>query len=262
MATINNGSRFIYANQTSDEFNVLGFVTFGSSDETSNDEESNIITSTTPDIDTWHLHEIEKSAPLQFPLTICSADGKFIDSENERALKKWLCKKQRYWLQVEQNDLSNIYYNCIIVNPQKVDAGKMSAGIRFQVICDSNHAWSGLITKKYTTTNGALTFNFNNISDYDEFILSPTLIITSNIDQNISIKNNTTNKTITINNCKANEVITLDGSNELSESSIGRILVNDWNVEFLEMRSGLNNITLTGNFTMQIQYRLPIRVGG
>jgi hypothetical protein len=177
-------------------------------------------------------------------------------------MKKWLCKKQRDWFCVDQPDLSDVYFCCVFVNPRPSNAAKMTAGYDLQCVCDSNHAWSGLKTKKYTTVNGTLSFNFNNYNDYDDYELCPTMIITSNANQNIRIDNNTTGEYVTINNCVADEVITIDSYNNLQESSTGRILVEDWNVEYLTFQSGVNNVTLTGDFTMELQYRLPIRIGG
>jgi hypothetical protein len=260
--TINETSKFIYANQNSEEYGLI-LCNIGSIDTQSNDEESELLTSTTPYIDRWHFLGMQKSAPLQFKITVCQINGEFIDADLERQIKKWLCKRDGYhWLQFDQDDLSNIYYRCILRNPQKISVGKYSGGMSFDIICDSQNAWSKLYSKPYSTVGGTLTFKFNHVCDYDDYELCPMMTITSLANQNISIKNNTTNKTITINNCTSGEIITLDSENEISETSANRVLVNDWNVEYLELVSNINNITLTGNFKLQLDYRLPIRIGG
>lgn len=256
-----NGYRFIYAGRDSEEFGMLK-CTFGAQSFETNDEESNIRLSKNPFKETWDFHGIEYTAPLQFKMTIAKSSGDFINSDEQRELKKWLCKGSFNWLQVEQNDMNNIVYYCIINNPRPVDVGNLTGGLEFQVTCDTFHAWSGSYKKKYTTVNGTLTFNFNNVTDYDNYILYPTLSIKPTINGNITIKNNSAYKTITINNCVTTEIITMDSKNDIIESSSGRILLDDWNKNFLELKPNNNNITLTGNFVLDMEYRLPIRVGG
>jgi hypothetical protein len=79
---------------------------------------------------------------------------------------------------------------------------------------------------------------------------------------NISIKNNTTNETVTINNCSLNEVVTLSCFSDKIISSTGRNLMSDWNKFTLGIAENINSFTLTGNFKVDFQYRLPIRIGG
>ena len=255
-----NGSRIIYANQSSDEFGVfVGHIQ--TINEDTNDEETNIIQSKNRFKNTWDFHGLEQSAPLKFKMTLIKLDGTYIDSNDQRMLKKWLCKSNFNWLQVEQDDLNDINYFCIITNPRPVNVGVYTGGLEVDITCNSGIAWSEINKKSYTS-NTTYTFNFNLITDYDDYILSPIATIKPTSDGNISIKNNTTNKTITINNCVTTETIIMDGNKDIIESSNNRVLLDSWNKQFLEIISGSNSITLTGNFTMILEYRLPIRIGG
>lgn len=256
--TINDGFRFIYANQSSDEFGVFK-GSFGN-DTDSNDEASSLITSKTMFQEKWSLHGIEGSEPLKFKLTIAKSDGTYFDAYEERAIKKWLCKKKRHWLYIDQDDLANVGYYCILLNPQKVSVGLKSAGISFDVICDSNHAWSDLRTQRKLSSDG--TFQFIYHSDFDEDVLAPVFTITPLTDGNIKIENKTTKEEVSINNCITTEIITMDCENEIIESSTGRVLLDNWNRRFLQIIEGVNVIELTGNFVLDMEYRLPVRVGG
>lgn len=261
--TINDGYKFIYANNSSDEFNVMLCQIGSNTGNSTNDEKTKIITSKSPFKDTWDLHYVENTEELQFKIIICDKDGKYIDSFKQRELKRWLCKNdKRYWLQIDQVDLADVYYYCIISNPNPINASKYTIGLEFDVICDSSHAWSNLYKKTYETIGNTLNFEFNNIADFDDYILYPTAIITSYGNGNISIKNNTTGDSVIINNCKTNEVIIIDSKNDNIESNLNRMLLDDWNKNVVELIAGVNDITLTGNFTMKLEYRLPIRVGG
>jgi len=253
--------RFVYADQSSLDFDIWGFVTIGNQRGQSNDEETNPNMTKSAFRDTWNFHGLEYVNPLSFDLTICKANGKYIDANEQRIYKKWLCKNKMNWLSIYQDDISDVHYNCVITNPRTTDIGNMTAGMNFTVTCDSPYPWSGLKSKEYKTVDGILNFDFNHISDFDDYILYPVLIIDPTVNGNISIKNNTTNKTVVINNCVTTETIIIDCKNDKIKSSNGRLLLDSWNKEFFEIVEGLNNITLTGNFDLTMEYRLPIRVG-
>lgn len=255
-----NGYNFIYGGRSLNELGVFKCNIGGLNTET-NDEEVNIITSTTPFKDTWDFHGMEKSTPLQFKITIAKSNGEFINAYEQRELKKWLCKNKRDWLFIDQNDLADIWYNCVMINPRPVNVGIQTAGLEFTCICDTNHAWSKLYLKKYKCS-GELILNLNMSIDYDEYILYPVLTINPKENGDIFIKNNTINKYVSIKNCKTSEVIIMDGGKDIIQSSINRILLDDWNKNFLELINGVNNIQLSGNFDFTLEYRLPIRVGG
>lgn len=252
--------RILYANQSSDEFGTFrGHI--GNINTETNDEETTIIQSKNRFKDTWDFHGLEQSKPLQFKLTIIKSNGEFIDANDQRALKKWLCKDTFNWLQVEQEDISNIFYYCIITNPRPISVGAYTGGIEFTVTCNSGFAWSDLIVRNYKC-NDTLTFNHNIFADYDDYIVRPVITIKPTANGNIFIKNNTTNQTVTIKDCVTTEVITIDSNKDILESSNGRALLDSWNKIFLELVSDVNNIELTGNFEITIQYRLPVRIGG
>ena len=261
MASINEAVRFILGNTMSDEMGLM-IAYFSSSDSSSNDEQFNIITSTTPYIDTWHSHGKVKVEPLKFSITVIKQEGGYFDTYEERATKKMLVKNERNWLQVDQDDHADIMYYCYMVFNRKENVGQGTAGLVFDVICDAPWAWSGLRKKIYTAVSNTLSFNLNSIVDFDSYIIYPTLIFTCLGATNISIKNNTTNETVVINNCSLNEVVTLECSSDKIKSSTGRNLMSDWNKVTLGIAENTNSFTLTGNFKVEFQYRLPIRIGG
>lgn len=265
MASINSGYRFLFADGVSDEYNLM-LAYFNTSDISSNDEVFEIVTSTNPYIDTWNCHGKVKSEPLKFPITVVKMDdssgSRYFDTYEERAIKKWLIKNERNWFQVDQEDMADIFYYCHMTFDGKENVATGTAGLKFQVVCDTNHAWSGLIKKSYPTVNNTLTFSLNSVVDFDNYIIYPTLVIQSLSNGNISIKNNTTNEIVNINNCSINEIITLDNSTDKIKSSTGRNLISDWNKQTLGIIENKNEFTLTGNFKVEFQYRNPIRVGG
>lgn len=264
MASINDGYKFIYSNQSSDEYGVR-LCDFDSSNIGSNDEETEIITTTNSYKDTWDYHGKVKSAPLKFQITICKYDGNgvsgYFDNNEERAIKKWLIRSKRNLLQIDQIDLSDTYYNCLLTFNSKQNVARGTAGLVFDVICDATTPWSGLYKKSYTTVNNTLTFKLNMILDFDDYLVQPTLIIQPTANGTCTIKNITTNEEVIITDCVTTEIITLNCATDQISSSSNRLMIDSWNKNGISLCEGLNNLTLTGAFKLSLEYRLPIRVG-
>lgn len=255
-----NESKFIYANESSEKYDVM-LCSIESVNTETNDDETTIISSTTPFKQTWDFHGLQKASPLSFQITIAKKQGGYLDSNEQRALKKWLCKPNFNWLQVVQSDLGNTFYYCIITNPRPVSIGSMTGGFTFTVTCNSTCAYSRVYKKDYVSS-GTLNFTQNMNFDYDEYTLYPQVKITPTANGIITLKNNTTNTTVTISNCVATEVILMDGNLDMIESSNGRVLLDSWTKNFLCFIEGKNDISITGKCKVEISYRLPIRVGG
>ena len=261
--TINEGVKFIFDGQYSDQYGVEIASALGSTSRSSSAENRNIITTKNSFSNLFNFHGVTYDSPLQFDIIIYNTDGTWIDAYKERHLKKWLLKNKRCWLQIEQDDLSDIEYYVVANSIEVIDVGTYSGGMKISFSCDSPWAWSGLKKKTYTTIDGTLTFNFNSVVDFDEYILYPQLTIVSNAIQTIKIKNNTTSETIEISDCTVGEIIYLDCNSDKIKNSNNAVMLDRWigkqTIGFIE---GLNSISLTGDFSMTVQYRLPIRVGG
>lgn len=265
MATRNDAINLIFAGESSSERGYFIASSVGSTSFTSGDENRNLVTSKSIFKDTFDLHYVNDDSPLEFDFILVKVDedNRYIDANDERYLKKWLLKNKREWLFFEQDDLYDTGYFCIINTIEKVDVSTYTAAYRCHVICDSSHAWTSLKKKNYTCVD-TLTFNFNSSVDYDDYILYPSLTIkpTSITAETITIKNNTTDETITLDNCIDTETIFLDCKTDKIKSSSGRIMLTDWNKKTIGFQEGNNSVSLTGNFTMEMNYRLPVRVGG
>lgn len=259
--TINDACSFIYANEKSDKYGLM-LCSIRDINTDSNDESTSIITSKTALQRTSNFHSLQFNDPLRFNITICKSNGKFMDSNDERMYKKWLCKSERNWLQVDQPDLYDVWYNCIITNPTKDNIAKKTGGLTFTVECDWGGAWTHLYKKNYSTVNNYLQFNLKYNSDFDNDVLTPYLKIFIKTNCNIKINNLTTNKAFSISNCKKDETITFDNAMQVFSTTEPRLLLDNWNKKFLELVEGFNTIELIGDFTLDMEYRLPLRLGG
>jgi hypothetical protein len=260
--TINDGIVLTLDGKSSDEFNVGLASAFGSTSRSSSAENRNIVTTKNALGEIFNFHYANYDSPLTFDVILYNLDNTYIDAYKERELKKWLLKNKRCWLQVYQNDLVDIEYFVIATKAELLNVGTYSGCLMVEFQCDTYHAWSRLKQIKKSTVNNAITFNFNSVVDFDEYIIYPQLTIVSNANQTIQIKNNTTNETINITNCLVGETIYIDCRTDKIKSSNNTVMLDRWNKSTIGFIEGLNSISLTGNFSLTTQYRLPIRVNG
>lgn len=257
--TINDGVKFIYANEYSDIYGVQMCTSIGSVSRMGNSENRSIITTKNALSNIFNFHGVKYDNPLQFDIIIYNTDGSWIDSYKERQLKKWLSKNKRYWLQVEQDDLSDIQFFCIATSTELIDVGAYSGAMKVTFEADAPWAWSGLRKKTYTCTS-TLSANLFMELDFDEYCIYPIMQIKSLGTGTVKIQNTTTNETVEITNCVVNEQIIIENETDKITSSNSNIITR-WNKRTMSLVEGKNNITLTGNFQLTMSYRLPIRVG-
>lgn len=261
MATYNE-SQFLFDSELSDSFGVQLASSIGSTTPSVGNESSFIVTTKSPFKETSDLHFIDYNEPLKFQIIVFNPDGKYIDAKQESQLNRWLCKNNRRWLQFVRENMDDVFYYCIIHNPQRIEAGRyQNCGILYDVECDGRCPWTGLNKKSYTC-NTTLTFPMNLSFDYDQYILYPQLIITALSDTPVSITNNLTNDTVEFGYLFENEVVTLDCKSDKVSSSLNRVLIDTWNRNSLSLIEGCNQISLEGNFKIEFRYRKPVRIGG
>jgi len=260
MSSMNKGIRFIYGDTVSDEMGVSLASSIGSTSKGTNVESRSLITTKNASNNIFNFHGVKYDNPLQFDIIIYNIDGSWIDCNQERTLKKWLLKNKRQWFQLDQEDLSDIQFFVIAVSAELIDVGTFSGGMKIVFEADAPWAWSRLKKKSYTTVGNTLSFNLNSIVDFDEYIIYPTLVVSSLGKTNISIKNNTSNEEVIITSCILNEKIIIECSSD-KMSSTNTNIITRWNKQNLGIIEGINNFTLTGNFKVEFQYRNPIRVG-
>lgn len=255
-----DGSNFKFGNKSSEEYGVI-LVKFDTANSDSTDESTTIVTTKNTRNRKFDLHGVVMDTPLTFEITVSKANNKYFDMQDEEKIKKWLCKKSWDFLSIKNDNMMDVAYCCILNNPKRIKIAENIAGLSFSVTCNSNVAWGKLHKTSYNC-NGTLSFRFYYDSKFQDELLHPVLIIKPTASGNISIKNNSTNKLMTLNNCINGEVVTFDCESENFESSNGRNLLSNWNETFISMIDGNNNITLTGKFNLTIEYRLPVRIGG
>ena len=192
------------------------------------------------------------SPKLQFEFSAYSEEG--IDADTFQIIARWLFSSRKYKkLQIDQEDIRNIYFNCIMNDPKIVRVGNIIQGFTCTVLCDSPYAWLYPRTVSYTYTDPNLNdspITFYNASDDSGSYLYPdSLIITmNNFGGNCRIVNTSDNdRTFLLSNLLAGEVITMDCNLQTISSSTGLKRLENFNKNFLRLSPGVNYLKLTGN---------------
>lgn len=196
---------------------------------------------------------------LSFPMSAYSAEE--IDSEFFQLIQKAFFSNRNFKkLQINQFDMQDVYFNCILKSPKIIRIGNLLTGIKFDVVCDSPFAWRFPKTTNYTYTASVVNDNvtYNNTTDDTGNYTFPSLVITmNNIGGDISIVNSDdNNRVFTFTGLSPDEVLTIDCSLQTISSSTGLKRLSNFNKNFLRLLPKLNHLHITGsvaNIAMTVQ---------
>jgi len=156
-----------------------------------------------------------------------------------------------------------LYFNVIVTNVTYKKVNGKVIGIILQLECESQFAWSKQSNISYNVKSGETIRIYNKSDDlnnylYPEITISPQSAISNLEIVNLSDKNWTT----IISNISYNEIITMDSKNEILKSSNkDRIIMNDFNMHFIRLVPGENQIRTNGNIKLIFSFRAPRKVG-
>lgn len=194
-------------------------------------------------------------------ITVIKQDGTLFSLEEIRAAYKWLTgNKSSSWLDLYVDD--EVTYRLLTtiqnVKPYKQDART----IGLNIYCESLSPWGYSPVQTISQSIiGEETITINNLSD-DLYSYTPVNIKFENTSGDaLQIVNNTLNETTKINNVKLNEIITLNDNMTITSDDTTRIFGNDFNFVFPRLKSGLNELTITGTGIITIEYIYCIKMG-
>lgn len=204
---------------------------------------------------------------LQFALSAYSESE--MDAEMFQLVQKWLFSSRSYKkLQIDQVDIRDIYFDCIMTDPTINRVGNLIQGFSCTVLCNSPYAWMFPTTTNYTYTAPIVDSSvvYYNASDDTGSYLYPTLVITmNNIGGDISITNSSdSSRVFSFTGLSADEVLTVNCSTQTISSSTGLKRLSNFNKKFLRLVPAVNNLRIQGNVAnvaMTVQYTAR-KIGG
>lgn len=187
---------------------------------------------------------------------------KYLERDELEAIATWLTGHNRYkWLYINQNDLTQIGYRCIITGLDLIEFGMVPYALRATVECDSPYAYLPPQSFEYNI-DGTARIRFFNDSGHNGYYM-PKLEI-SPTTRNFKIKNITDgNREFAFTNIPTS-VSTIDVDNEYEIISFRDEEINPYlyfNYKFLRLVRGVNELQITGKGKLKILCEFPVNVG-
>lgn len=213
-------------------------------------------------------------APLHFgvrwndePLTfkIIFASEKFLDRYQMEEVADWLTGFEDYqWLTVEQPDLANRQYRCLIRNLTPISVGWYPIAFEADIICDCPYAY-GPPFKKTVKVDGRSEYRFLNKGSA-KVMLRPTVSI--QLDEgstDFKLENAATGaETILQKLPTGGLLVHMDSGSQILRDDRGTYNLYDedrFNFVFPEFTRGENKLILTGQGTVTITGRFLYNTG-
>jgi phage-related protein len=212
------------------------------------------------------FYGVEQTPVLSFPLSMYSPGD--LDEQEYSAVAAWLFGQQEYKkLKICQNDMSDIYFNCFLTNPQVVRLGNTIRGISCLVLCDAPWGWKESKSYSYTYDPNAYSV-FERIELFNEsanaYYTYPTsLIIQANVfGGELSIINASDNNREFLLSLSPNEIVSINCDTQQIISNVTEYPLSNFNLEWLRLIKGWNYLTLEGNIvSLHINYPVAVKIG-
>lgn len=189
----------------------------------------------------------QQTPVLEFSLSFASLTP--VDAQKQRQIQKWLFGHSEYKkLQVMQCDMDDVYFNCIMTNPEVTTIGNYAYTFKCDVVCDAPWAWGF----PHTTTYGPFitegTFSYNNTTD-NNFYTYPEIVITlSSTGAGITLINTSdNNSTTTFDSLLQDEVLTINSDLSIIKSSTGLRRFSNFGGVMPRLVRGMNEFQVLGD---------------
>lgn len=199
---------------------------------------------------------VKYDTPMTFVLDMFSVDT--IDNMTLSKIQNWLCGRNGYKkLNIIQEDLSNVYFNCMMSSPKITYIGNNARMISVTVTCDSAFAYE--IEKESVFT--ASTWSFNNVSDHWDYLMPKVVEIVCR-SGDVKITNITDGRETIIKGRKSGEVITMCEETGIVKSSDGLRMMDSFNKNFIRFIPNTNEFVMQNVSSLKIKYEFLRKVVG
>lgn len=251
-------SDFVFDSICSDEYGVI-CVSFENSNITKTAVNTTKLTQNFVGGE-FKIVEQTYSEPLNFKFQLLNNNYTDISQYQERAIKKWLMKKNKYsWFTILSSEYSDLFFKANISNPVNIFINGLN-GIEFTVTCSTPYAYSELI-EEYLDFSQSSSYSLY-IDNDEETCIYPDIKITMLESGTLELRNNSIGNKMEIKNLVVGEVITINHSLPIIESSIqGKYIYDNFNFVWFTFADGNNLIESNKKCTIQLNYREIRKVG-
>lgn len=256
--------RFVFDGVACNEYGVM-CVSFSSSGmKTISAQESELKTEKSIRGDIFHITSQTYTKPLTYTIQIVSKDCTPISAVQERALKKWLCKRGGYKpFCILEKRYADIWFFANINNPKSIYICD-TVGMEFTVTTNAPFGFSDIRDKRWIMAGNDIIEDFY-VDNDEELPIYPELQIGMNESGTLTLVNESitgADNTLKIENLTAGEIITMECGYPFISSSIQtHNLFNDFNKFWPYLIDGYNRITADKACSLEFKYREYRKVG-
>ena len=256
MKVYTNG--FIYDDKTSDDFGLIICEIEGNEPSDTSGGEIEITKIESPIQNRWYKSgNTNYTGALQFAFQVCKSNFKPFDSYEYSSISRWLCRKDDYKdFMITRRDYDNIHFFAQF-NISPVEVAGNIVGITITGITDSPFGYSQL-NKYVIECNGSTEYTIFDLSDEIGYIY-PDIEIEVNDNCDVIITNIHENRTFSLKNCVANEVIKIDGKLLQMTTNANRNLYENTNYIYPRIANDYDNrknvFKIQGNCIVTMRYR-------
>lgn len=257
------GTSFIYDGISSDRYQLL-LASIGDESDDEVDMGLNVdpLVSDSP-LPFKQDYGVQYSNPLSFRITVTHKDGSYFSYFQIREIAAWLTGRQRpCWLQILHPDYDNVFYCCRATEIYKKKLYGKVIGLSITFTCNSSFGFSDEIKKTFVIDQPDYTFTLYNDSDEETPIRPLITAQMASVSPTLKIENLTTNDIFQLDNILSSDKVTIDNQNQF-------ILINgryknlgtDFNLGWIHLKRGINEIKVNGNSTLEFRYRYLLKGG-
>jgi len=193
--------------------------------------------------------------------------GDFVSAIDRRNVEKWLLGQSGYKkLQINQDDMQDVYFNVIFTSAETIFVGNKQVGLQLHAQCDAPWAHTFDQTFSYSYPVAAaqsFDFTFFNSSDNNGY-LYPTIEFTLNsLGSDFTLTNTTDDgREFIFTGLSASEGITVDNSLQTISSTTGLYRLSYFNKNWFRFCPGLNELHITSAISfVEFTYSFARAVG-
>lgn len=193
--------------------------------------------------------------PLEFSLVF--GTDRPIDRYEMQNIALWLTGHQNYqWLQIDQPDMQDILYRCLITELTPISVGWVPHAFRATIRCDCPYAYGQQFEQKYTIADSE-TILFRNESTIRSYFRPDLIIKPASGATNISITNRSDeDREFAFADLPAGVEIHIDNEHGIITDAVsGYNLYDNFNMNFFRCVHGDNLLEVSGSCELTISGR-------
>lgn len=264
------GCSFVFDGVPCEEYDLMLYDSFGGTSQ----EEGKFANTATIHEDKvnsrWkpHFYGTSREEKLSFSLIFGVNhkridSGEFLDRHELESISSWLLGHNNYkWLEILQEDLEDVRYNCIVTSLDIIEFGTVPWALKATIECDSPYAYAYPTVYEYVVkgTKEARLFNESSLPGY----YKPVVEIDLGDSRTVSITNlSDGGRKLEFSELPSGvHCLRIDNDHCVITTDDGGINPYKYfNFNFFRLLRGCNDLVIDGDCTVRILCEFPINTG-